>query len=405
MLLRASRWSLAGLFPFVCLSAAVGFAACSDPPPTPPAPDPDTGTVTDTGTKDTAVADTAKPDTAPADTGATDTAKADTADTIETCALPFSTKLSEMSLYSNFKTRTVAAINVEFKPTHELWSDGAAKKRWISIPAGKKIDSSDIDQWDFPICTRLWKEFSKDGKIIETRLWQRTGKDEYLFGAYAWNDAQTEATWTLDGVDNALGTTHDIPNLAACLRCHEGVKGRSLGFGAVQLAKSPGLDLAGVNAKGWLTNPPITGKDYGIPGNPTEVAALGWLNANCGHCHNPNSATTWAQTDMVLRIYPLEGAPADTKLYKTSVGVLNMSFKPTAGPFVRIEPGVPLSSTLYVRDATRDGASVQMPPIASEVVHTEGLAAVKAWIESMPKTIKPDAGADGSSTDAASDGG
>lgn len=392
---RAARaFARPALLPFLACACAATFAACSDDPP---ATTPDTGI--DSGVVDSAVADSAK------DSGATDSATDSTAtdsksdvtdvgDAAEVCTLPFSTKLSEMGLYSNITTKAIAPANVEFKPTYELWTDGAAKRRWINMPAGKKIDSTDMDQWQFPVCTSFWKEFVRDGKIIETRLWRRISKDEYLFGTYVWNEAQTEATWTLDGVNNALGTAHDVPNLAACLRCHEGIKSRGLGFGAVQLAKSPGLDLAGVSAKGWLTTPPIGGKDYGIPGNPTEAAALGWLNANCGHCHNPSNTTVWTQTDMVLRVYPLEGAAADTKLYKTNVGVPNMSYKPSSGPFVRIDPGSTSTSTLFVRDATRDGGSVQMPPVGTEIVHPEGLAAVKAWIDSLPKTPKPDAGTD-----------
>lgn len=376
----------------VCAAGAT-FAACSDDPP--PTTGDDTGAV-DTGAKDTAT-------DGAVDSAATDSAtdsKSDTTDTAleaETpavCTLSFSTKLSEMGLYDDIKAKKIAAANVEFKPAYELWTDGAAKRRWINVPAGKKIDNTDQDQWDFPVCTTMWKEFARDGKIIETRFIRRISKDEFTFGTYVWNEAQTEATWTLDGVNNALGTAHDVPNLAGCLRCHEGIKSRILGFGAVQLTKTTPLDLAAVAAKGWLTATPP--KDYVVPGNATEQAALGWLNANCGHCHNPLSTTTWTQTDMVLRVYPSEagGTVADTKLYKTTVGVPNMSFKPASGPTLRIDPGVTATSTIYVRDASRDGGSIQMPPLGTEIVHTEGLAAVKAWIDSLPKVTKPDAGTD-----------
>ncbi len=382
------------LLPFLACACAAAFAACSDDPPT---TTPETDSGVDSALVDSAT-DTAK-DTGPADSttdSATDSKSdvTDVGDAAEVCTLPFSTKLSEMGLYTNITTKAIAAANVEFKPTYELWTDGALKRRWINMPAGKKIDTTDMDQWQFPVCTTFWKEFVRDGKIIETRLWRRIGKDEYLFGTYVWNEAQTEATWTLDGVNNALGTAHDVPNLAACLRCHEGIKARGLGFGAVQLAKATGLDLAAVNAKGWLSTPPAGGKDYGIPGNTTEAAALGWLNANCGHCHNPLNTTVWTQTDMVLRVYPLEGTAADTKLYKTTVGVPNMSYKPSGGPSLRIDPGAFGTSTIYVRDANRDGGAVQMPPLGTELVHPEGLAAVRTWIDSLPKITKSDAGTD-----------
>ena len=55
----------------------------------------------------------------------------------------------------------------------ELWSDGAAKQRWIAIPPGTKIDTSNIDEWVFPNGTKAWKEFRLDGKRIETRLYEK----------------------------------------------------------------------------------------------------------------------------------------------------------------------------------------------------------------------------------------
>ena len=37
-----------------------------------------------------------------------------------------------------------------FTPRYALWSDGAAKRRWIRLPAGTTIDTSNTDAWDFP---------------------------------------------------------------------------------------------------------------------------------------------------------------------------------------------------------------------------------------------------------------
>src|SRR5688572_19834540 len=81
-------------------------------------------------------------DSAVADTFvAVDSGVADTTMMVEdTPPASFSEKLSAMDLYSDISKKTVAARNTEFRPSYELWSDGAEKKRWIAIPAGGKID-------------------------------------------------------------------------------------------------------------------------------------------------------------------------------------------------------------------------------------------------------------------------
>ena len=62
--------------------------------------------------------------------------------------------------------------NLAFSPQYPLWSDGAAKRRWISLPPGTAIDASRPDAWEFPRGTRLWKEFSLD-RPVETRFIER----------------------------------------------------------------------------------------------------------------------------------------------------------------------------------------------------------------------------------------
>src|SRR5688572_2248112 len=66
--------------------------------------------------------------------------------------------LSETGLYLSDMTTLGPGVR-PFEPGHELWSDAAEKKRWIALPEGEAIDTSDMDYWDYPIGTRLWKEF------------------------------------------------------------------------------------------------------------------------------------------------------------------------------------------------------------------------------------------------------
>ncbi len=332
---------------------------CSEELPSPPAQ------------SDAAVVNDSGPDIAAPDTFVTDTAPEDTA------PAAFSEKLSEMDLYADIATKTIAARNVEYKPTYELWSDGADKKRWIALPAGTKIDNTDIDHWTFPVGTRMWKEFAKGGKRLETRLVERTGDSTWRYGSYLWNDAETEATWTTAGAANVKGTTHDVPKEADCQRCHDGEPGRVLGFSAIQLATATPVSLSTITS--WLKIAPTAGRDYGVPGNATESAALGVLHANCGHCHNPNDTFTYIAAGIELRLYVDERDVKTTKLYTTTV---NQSTEKYVTLPYRIKGGDAANSAVWARMNLRD--KDQMPPLGTEIVHAAGLAAVKAWIDTLP---------------------
>ena len=97
--------------------------------------------------------------------------------------------LSATGLYSDIGTLTLAADVREYEPTYALWSDGAEKRRWIRLPPGTKIDTSDMDHWSFPVGTKIWKEFQFAGKRVETRLIYRfgPGDDDFIYAAYVWD--------------------------------------------------------------------------------------------------------------------------------------------------------------------------------------------------------------------------
>ena len=49
--------------------------------------------------------------------------------------------LSETGLYTGGGTTQIDPRNRPFSPQYPLWSDGAAKRRWIRLPAGAAIES------------------------------------------------------------------------------------------------------------------------------------------------------------------------------------------------------------------------------------------------------------------------
>src|SRR6185436_3249480 len=108
---------------------------------------------------------------------------------------PTYVRLAETGLYDDFASLQVVDGAVPFEPTYKLWSDDATKRRWILLPAGTQIDTSDMDHWIFPIGTKFFKEFSLGGVALETRLVERygTGPEDYWMGAFVWNDDGTDA--------------------------------------------------------------------------------------------------------------------------------------------------------------------------------------------------------------------
>ena len=84
--------------------------------------------------------------------------------------------LSQTGLYSDIAQKTVHSAVKSFKPRFQLWSDGADKNRWVYLPeCDPVIDTSNMNDWSLPVGTRLFKEFSLDGVLLETRLIERFG--------------------------------------------------------------------------------------------------------------------------------------------------------------------------------------------------------------------------------------
>jgi hypothetical protein len=270
-----------------------------------------------------------------------------------------------------------------------------------------------MDFWVYPVGTKFWKEFSRDGVRVETRiLWKQiSGAAGWYMMAFKWNDAQTDATAVPDGELDASATDHDIPSQETCGTCHNKMSDRAIGFSAVQLAHGaevPGLTLDQIVQMGWLTDPPAA--PIAVPGTDVEKAAFGYLHSNCGMCHNERSSVfTTKVNDMNLWLHSTPQAncascgdlasPQTTAPY---LGLVNMATKKgnILGATVRVTPGDLANSALYqvmnIRDAvpgaqapTDAGGDAgvlefQMPPVGTEIVDPNGTAAIAAWINSLP---------------------
>jgi hypothetical protein len=272
-----------------------------------------------------------------------------------------------------------------FTPVYPLWSDGESKHRWAYIPPCERIDTSDMDRWNYPAGTRLWKDFWAGGAVVETRLLYKNGPgmDDWNAASYQW-PANTQlgagnALLVIDGASNVNGTAHDIPSLKDCGDCH-GTLDRVLGFSAFGLTvdnPSPQeYSIQTLSANDQLTVPAPNG--FHPPGDATVSAALGYMHNNCGGCHDGLYPTSVLDIpNMRLRVG--QTTPPETNAYRTLIGV------PVAherlGATVRVIPEDP-DDSLVVRRISVRGAD-QMPRIATKVVDDNGVAIIRAWINSL----------------------
>lgn len=274
-----------------------------------------------------------------------------------------------------------------YAPSFELWSDSATKQRWILLPAGSKIDTSDMDYWSFPVGTKLWKEFTRDGVRVETRLIEKQASGSWYTVAYQWRADQSEADAVPNGVMNASGTGHDIPNNDQCLTCHSQTPDKALGFSAIQLSHDKQLQSANplewtlgtLMADGLLSAPPAA--VLSVPGTELDRKFFGYLHANCGHCHNPKgTANSQTGLDMWLKVADLEGAVSQLSVYQGLVGtdIAWLGGDHPAAP-KRVAPGSLTDSAVYQRFIKK--AEVwSMPPLGTEVVDPDGKKLMEDWI-------------------------
>ncbi|HEV7555815.1 MAG TPA: hypothetical protein VGO00_10190 [Kofleriaceae bacterium] len=275
----------------------------------------------------------------------------------------------------------------EYAPNNTLWADTATKRRWMFLPPGTTIDTSDMDHWQFPEGTKFWKEFTRDNVRVETRYIAKIGPGQqtkdWFFVSYEWNAAEDETTEQLFGVTNANGTQHDIPSQMDCKTCHEALApSRILGFQAIQLDGATPLGLDDAKAMGWLSDPPAgSSPHFPIPGNATEKAAFGYLHANCGHCHNALSPIH-DMTPMVLRLDTQHLAAAtDTPAYTTTVDVMaTIPYDEGSVHYSTIvKTGDPDNSAMIGRMNSMI-AMRHMPNLGSEMVDPDGQTILRAWI-------------------------
>jgi hypothetical protein len=286
-------------------------------------------------------------------------------------------RLSQTGLWANAASRTIAKSVLAYRPSFELWADGATKRRWVQLPGGGVINTDDMDSWAFPVGTKFWKELSIHGRPVETRLLERVYGGDWLGVAYVWSADGADAVAAPGGVVDVAGTEHEVPSAGDCHGCHGGRESYVLGFSALQLAHPPAsgeINLDGLAARGMLSRQPH--RRFTVSGDEPTREALGYLHANCGHCHNnrqprgkecftPNSfLDLWLQVDRL-------GSPEETPTYATAIPRLIVPGAPEESPLVqRMERAGPLSPP-------------RMAPLGAGLTDEKAVGLIRHWIAGM----------------------
>jgi uncharacterized repeat protein (TIGR03806 family) len=313
--------------------------------------------------------------------------------------------LSQTGVFRSLADLTPGPGIVPYDVNTPLWSDGAAKRRWIALPAGERIGFAPTGEWAFPPRTVLVKHFDLPTddtapavrKRLETRLLvvDETGNGYGV--TYRWRPDDSDADLLADGrtetftIKTATGTrgqTWTYPSRADCLACHTPSARFVLGVKTRQLNRDftyPDTHVADNQLRTWnylgMFDPPLD--EARIPGYarlvavtdtraPLEQRVRSYLDANCAHCHRPGhtvQATFDARFDTPLGEQGLLDAP-------TVSDSLGMS-RPQV-----VTPRDPARSMLYHRLTRTD--NFKMPTLARNVADADAVAVLEQWINQLP---------------------
>ncbi len=333
--------------------------------------------------------------------------------------------LSQTGFFSNLAALTAVPAAVPYTVVSPLWSDAAAKKRWIILPndgshntASEDIVFDEEGSWGFPTGTVLVKHFEvatnandpSQIKRLETRFLVCTAGGGKYGVTYRWNSAGTDATLLTAGqiedfpVTLPNGSTEsrrwNYPSRADCMQCHTAAAGQALGVRTSPLNGNfhyettgrTANQLATFNSLGMFDRTLTTtelanfieSRAIGDTTAPVEHRVRSYLDTNCAHCHRPGGTVSFFDAQL--------GTPLALQGIVNGTIQGHFQFDPE-GRYIK--PGDTSLSALHFRMGSV-GNGTAMPPIAKNLVDQEAVALLQQYIQGLTPaefdtTAKPQA--------------
>jgi uncharacterized repeat protein (TIGR03806 family) len=325
--------------------------------------------------------------------------------------------LSQTGVFTNTAGMSPAAGLIPYVPNTPLWSDGALKARYMAVPNNggpitpdQQITFAPTGTWTFPAGTVFVKTFSLNTDVnnpnitrrLETRLLVRDINGQVYGVTYKWRPDDSDAALLTNSltenitITNGAATTTQTwyyPSPSDCLACHTAVANYVLGVNTRQLNGNQTYSATGVTDNQLRTlnrlgmfNPAINEATVGSLEKLSALTNLSasleersrsYLDANCAQCHQPGGTgiTFDARYDTPLAAQNITNFPASVSLGYDNARIV------AAQDVWR--------SVLYDRINRVDGTNVirfQMPPLARNVIDTNAVSIIAAWINSLPGT-------------------
>ncbi|HZV36376.1 MAG TPA: PA14 domain-containing protein [Verrucomicrobiae bacterium] len=326
---------------------------------------------------------------------------------------PLPTLLSMTGVFSNTPNMTPVSSLIPYSPNVPLWSDGALKTRYFSIPnsgaplnPGEQIAFAPTGAWSFPSGTLFVKTFSlltnqSDPASIhrlETRFIVRDTNGAVYGVTYKWRPDNSDADLLTNSLTESIPITTPAgvitqnwyyPSPSDCLQCHTPAANYVLGVNARQLNGNftypngvTDNQLRAINRTG-LFYPAIDESSisnietlFSLTNQSASFEQRGrsYLDANCAQCHQPGGTG------------PTFDARFDTPLTNQNIiyGVLSKGNLGYDNACV-LTPDDVWRSVLWDR-INSTNSTIKMPPLARNLIDTNAVAIIGDWINSLPGT-------------------
>ncbi len=320
-------------------------------------------------------------------------------------------QLSQLGAFTSLASLTPVTGFYPYEVNTPLWSDNAGKRRWLAVPnngthntPGEQIAFSPDDSWRFPAGMVFIKHFdlpindtnSALVKRLETRFLVMDGEGGAYGLTYKWRDDESDADllttsatqdYEIVNGDGTIRTqTWYFPSRSDCMSCHTANAGYVLGVRTHQLNCPTTYPATGItdNQLRALGHIGLLGTNYSEVQLPNYLKAYSltnaaatleervrsYLDSNCSQCHRPNGVNAYFDARYTTPLADQGIIRGPTILFLNSTND-------------RVVVPQDVASSLLHNRANRVG-QFQMPPLAKNVVDSNAVELIAAWINSLP---------------------